>query len=502
MIREFKGGAAKRTSLVHAVVPAILTIVAAGAAQAPQHLSAHLLADSRSPLCAEPQAAANDSIPAQESGRRISLSGSWFDIYNHRQLDAEGTSSAISLQAASASATVSVWQNPWSFETWWDYRELQGSWTERSRNLAASTAMALQRGGIALGYRGSHIRSALKLHYAPGMTAYRDAASAMGIRGDLAWQGTTLRLGTFVEHGPMLALQGDLESRSRGSGRSFPAFMTGSRWGLPISYSQKSISAGICPAVFALHADTARARQRDLTTSLDGRGASLSLWSMARTQPVNLSLSIFMRHLQAQAKGSDDKLEYCMIDSVRVTDLGGELTATLPGSLRGGLFGEHLSGNIPRGYFVAFQFSSWTLLRPLHYKITDISAGLDELGVFLGKDFRLPHRSVLESGIDGSWIHARSEIGTKERRVQVLIPYYEPEEITESSTKMILLKLNLAYRVTLGALQLRAGVMQLLPFVLDGTDSSSPSPQQGQGEQRSERMHGGTRVQVSASYNL
>jgi hypothetical protein len=501
----FKGVVTK--TCIHLTAAPLIFIASVALAQEAGHRSSLLLSDIQPHLFQSPDHDSSATGPDSGIGGRISYWGSMFDIVQDRTKDQAGTVSSVSSDAASAGASVTLWQEPWRLHAWWRYAGMALKWSDRTDDLRANAQSMLNEGGIGIRNKTGRLRTSMTVGVAPGNADGNAKPSISRVLGEscsLLWNFNSSSIGLFAERRPVLASLARIETESNGAGRAFPLYVIRTRAGVPLSLTCKSITAGITPGFSKLISDTTARPPEKLNTVLDASGPFVRLWANSRPAAIPVSVECLLQKWSLGATGYDGTTMYTTLDNGEIIDGWAECAALFPHHLRAGCFGELADGNIPQGYFEAFPFTSWTLFDPVHYKITRLSAVYHEAGLFAEGCLRLGQASEIDGGADGSFLYGKFVFATRERKIEILIPYYTDESVLSNETKLMMIKLRCGYTLTLQKYSFRIWVRQLIPWMLpqhknlrETTSPSQPSP-----ATISRSTYGGLRVYVSGTINF
>jgi hypothetical protein len=497
----FKGAVIK--TCIHLTALPLIFIASAALAQQSGRCSSSLLSDIQPLLFQTPGRDSSAAGSDSGIGGRISYWGSMFDIVQDRTKDQTGTVSSVSSNAASAGASVTLWRKPWTLNAWWDYDGMTLSWSDRSDDLRADAQSTLNEGGIGIGYKSGRLRTYMTVLIAPGNAdghAKLSISRAFGESCSLFWNFNSCSVGIFADRRPVLASLLRIETESSGAGRAFPLYWVRTQAGLPLSFTCRSMTAGITPGFSRLISDTTARPPEKLNTVLDASGPFLQLRAESRPATLPVSVECLLQKWYLDATGYDGTTMYATLDNGEIIDGRAECAALFPHRIRAGCFGELADGKIPQGYFEAFPFTSWTLFDPVHYKITKLSAVYHEAGLFAEGSVRLGHVSEIQGGADCSFLYGKFVFATRERKIEILIPYYTDESVISNEKKLIMLKLRLGYGLNLGKYSLGINILQLVPWELrqkHNRTTPEPPPQSSPGMSRT--TYGGLRLSFSGS---
>jgi hypothetical protein len=448
----------------HCVSGALLLFlfVCGASAQQPRHCSSLLLSDLQPGLFA----GRSTPVPDTASGDRISYGGSYFDVVQDRTSDNAGTISSVNSDAASAYAYATMQRTPWILRAWWNWSSMDFDWSNRASDLLAHAHSSLVAGGAGIGFKKGHVETEGALWVAP-CTEDGDAPTrALGGSYSLTWKAHSFSVGLFADRSPALASLSNIETQSNGAGREFPLYCVRTRASLPFSFHFGPVDAGITPEVACVASDTTAQSPEKLNTLLNASGGTMMLWAKTSSHPLPVSFDCLLRDWSLGAKGYDGTTMYAIADNGEILDGWAEASVEFPHRIRAGAFGELSDGNVPQGYFEAFPFTSWTIFDPVHYKITRLSGVFHEAGLFTQGNFPFLHHFEIDPGIDCSFLYGKFLLGTRERQVAILIPYYTDESVISSEEKLVMVKLRLGYGLNFGRYSFLINALQLVPWEL------------------------------------
>jgi hypothetical protein len=489
------------------VAPFLLFIASIAAAQQPQHCTSRLLSDIQPGLFSEGQRPASSAFVHDTSGgSRISFGGTYFDIVSDRTSDSAGTISSVNSDAVSAYASAVVLRTPWTLSAWWNWSRMDLAWSDRANNLAADASAALHEGGVGIGFAQGRVTTDAALWVAPGASGLYTRPSVsqtLGGSWSLLWNVKAFSVGFFAERSPVLASLARIETLSSGAGRAFPLSLIRTQFLCPVSFAFPSVTLGITPGFSRLASDTTPNPAEKLNSVVSAHDASVFLWAKTTQSPLPVSFECSVRKWRLGIAGYDGTTMYATIDNGKILDGWAEAAVELPHLIRAGIFGELTDGNVPQGYFEAFPFTSWTIFDPVHYKISRLWAVFHEAGLFADARCRFLRFSEIEGGADCSFDYAQFVLGTRERKIEILIPYYTGESVVSSEVKMIVLKLRLGYAFSCEKYSLRIQVRQLIPWrIPEHQNPQAISPPSRAQSAVSRATFGGLRLDASGTIDF
>jgi hypothetical protein len=379
------------------------------------------------------------------------------------------------------------------------------AWSDRANDLAADASATLHEGGVGIGFAKGRVTTDAALWVAPiarDLHAGPSVSRTLGGSWSLLWNVKSFTVGFFADRSPVLASLARIETLSSGAGRAFPLSLIRTQALCPVSFAFPSVTLGITPGFSRLASDTTPNPAEKLNSVVSAHGASALVWAKTTQSPLPVSFECSVRKWSFGVTGYDGTTMYATIDNGKILDGWAEAAVELPHLIRAGIFGELTDGSAPQGYFEAFPFTSWTIFDPVHYKITRLWAVFHEAGLFADARYRFLRFSEIEGGADCSFDYAKFVLATRERKIEILIPYYTGESVAAGETKLIMLKLRLGYTLSLGKYSLRAMVRQLIPWRIPEHQSpkaSSPSPAQSP---VSRTTFGGLRLDASGTIDF
>jgi hypothetical protein len=483
----------------------LLSIVSNGPAQQPEHCSSMLLPDLAPCLFNGPQLSPTAIMRDTISGDRIFFGGSYFDLVQDKMRDNAGTISSVNSDAASATAYATMQRTSWTLLGWWDWSGMDFAWSDRADDLRADGRSTLQEAGIGIGNRIGRVTTDAAVWLTPAGgdgNARHTVSRVLGTSCSFSWNSNSFSAVFFADRAPSLASLSRIETQSDATGRDFPFYFIRTRAGIPVSFRLGPVTAGITPDFTRLVSDTTAQPPDKLNTVLGANGGSLLLWTKTAHAPLPVSVECSVRKWYLTATGYDGTTMYATVDNGELLDGWSEVFVDLPHRVRAGLFGELTDGNVPQGYFEAFPFTSWTIFDPVHYKITRLWGVVHEAGLFAQSNFRVLRCSEIDAGADCSFLYGNFVFGTRERKIEILIPYYTDESVMSAENKYVLLKLRLGYGLDLGKYSFHINALQLVPFELRRGQQNSSEQPTSLPPQVSHSTYGGLRLTFSASIHF
>jgi hypothetical protein len=397
-------------------------------------------------------------------------------------------------------------RTPWTLSAWWDWSHMDLAWSDRANDLAAHARSTLHEGGVGIGYEKGRVATDAALWVVPGtpdLKAGPALSRELGASWSLFLNVNSFSVGFFADRSPVLAPLARIETISGGAGRVFPLYFIRTQALCPVSCALPSLTLGITPGIARLASDTTARPAEKLNSVVSALGTSVLLWAKTSHAPLPVSFQCSARKWRFGAKGFDGTTMYANIDNGEILDGWAEAVMEFPHLIRAGIFGELTDGNVPQGYLEAFPFTSWTIFEPVHYKVTRLQAVFHEAGLFADARYRFRRFSEIQGGADCSFDYAQFVLATRERKIEILIPYYTDESAAAGENKLIMLTLRCGYTLCLGKYSLTAMVRQMVPWILPQPQGPlAESPPTPRPSPVSRATYGGLRIDASGTINF
>ncbi|HEX7511301.1 MAG TPA: hypothetical protein VF335_08380, partial [Chitinivibrionales bacterium] len=415
----------------------------------------------------------------------ITCTGAYYDILGSKETDSTGTVSSVNSYAALSTIDAWVRRGKWNYSLFGDFSDLRVFAADKSIDLNVSSRSLMGRAGMGVGYSKGRLIFNGTVWTVPltidGDEGDRSFIRKNGCRLSAAWSVPRLYSEVSFEFSPIHSSLTTVSSISSGARRGFPLYIMRAQTNLTVAYYGETFSVGLTPSYVELGSDTSMATPYKLNTDVYAQGGQLSAWTDVKCLLTPIRAQAAVKKYSFAAAGVDGMQEYFSLPDAGLSSGQGRLQCRLPGACSLGLFGEITDIKVPAGYFEAFPFSSWTIFDPIHYKITRISQVLHEGGLCIDKKFMLSNSSTVNAGLDGSFLYYKSVLGYKERKVQILIPYYSDESVELMESKFIIVKVNIGYMLKFGAYALSIAGRQIVPISMSnqGSVQSASAPQTG-----------------------
>jgi hypothetical protein len=123
-----------------------------------------------------------------------------------------------------------------------------------------------------------------------------------------------------------------------------------------------------------------------------------------------------------------------------------------------------------------------------------------EAGFFTQGNFPFLRHFEIDPGIDCSFLYGKFLLGTRERQVAILIPYYADESVISSEEKLVMLKLRLGYGLNLGRYSFLINALQLVPWELRSRQETVAQPPPSQSSAHT--AYGGLQITFSGTLHF